>query len=149
MTLLKSSSVLNLLISMTKPQRFAFNASGPGSNSEASAASRLRLFTAVAAPSPNIVETPAIFRNCLLSILINCSPSVRYDNPSSKASQPYSYGRCRKTLFCSNGNACKYFGGSCCTVFRRDLHKPCCHRELPHPSSCSAAAYARPSYTPW
>src|SRR5208283_356905 len=99
-TLLKSSSVLNLLISMTKPQRFAFNASGPGSTSEASTASRLILLTAVAAPMPNMVENPAILRNCLLSMLISCSPLARYDNPSSKASHPYNYGSCRKTFFC-------------------------------------------------
>src|SRR5574341_1477204 len=105
----KSSSVLNLLMSTTMAQCSAFNPSLFGSTwgGLIPFIQTLCVADAAVAPSPRMEEMPAIFKNCLLSMLMICHPpSGRYDNPSSRALRPYSCGIHRRTFSYLHGIAC-------------------------------------------
>src|SRR5574341_850363 len=116
----KSSSVLNLLMSTTMAQCSAFNPSLFGSTwgGLIPFIQTLCVADAAVAPSPRMEEMPAIFKNCLLSMLMICHPpSGRYDNPSSRALRPYSCGIHRRTFSYLHGIACIQSAGSCYNAF--------------------------------
>src|SRR5512135_1266241 len=117
MVFLKSSSVLNLLMSTTMAHLFAVRISLFGSTCEGS--KPLTQIGCVAfateAPNPSMEEMPAIFRNCLLSMLMIYSPpfpSAEYDSPSRKALPPCNYDTHHRTSSYWSGIACSRFEGS-------------------------------------
>src|SRR4030042_4014864 len=103
-------SLSSFFISITMPHLFPTRAFGFFESCAASNGPGRKTSIAAMPPNPITAEAPAIFKNCLLLILMSDPPpSARYDNPSSKVLQPHNYDIYHRNLSYSNGTSCMYW----------------------------------------